>query len=189
MRIFFIVICLFMGFLVFGFKAWNDFWFSAFSGLIAGFVVSGMIVFWDDNDISKLIVQVFGSLSLALGIMGVFAENEAFDIKLNKAHQEAVTQLVKADESCEKKDNKVQKIINYAILACGLQNNRNMQSAIVDIEKQLKISPELGLVDSAISLAEKESISKCKSSFITAYKHCESSFITMSEESKKLLLE
>ena len=178
-----------MSFLIFGFKAWNGFWFSAFSGLIAGFVVSGIILFWDDNDTSKFIVQVFGGLSLVLGLMGIFAENEAFNIQLNNAHQEAVTQLVKANESCQNKDNKVQKIINYAILACGLQNNRNMQSAIVDIEKQLKLTPELGLVDSAISLAKKENISKCKSSFRTAYKYCESSFITMSDESKKLLLE
>lgn len=178
-----------MGFLIFGFKAWDGFWFSAFSGLIAGFVVSGIILFWDDDDTSKFIVKVFGGFSLLLGLMGIFAENEAFNIQLNNAHQEAVAQLIKANKSCENKAHKVQKIISYATLACGVQNNRNMQSAILEIEKQLKLTPELSLVDSAISLAKKENISKCKSSFRTAYKYCESSFITMSKESKELLLE
>ncbi|WP_372743159.1 hypothetical protein [Neptunomonas sp.] len=188
-RIFFIAICIILGISIFILKALSGFWLSAFSGLIAGFVVSGIIVFWEDGDSKTFIVKVFGGVSLILGVMGVFAESDAFNTSLTKAHVDAVSQLAKANNSCESKTNEVQNIINYAILVCALQSNRNLQSAIIDIEKQLKLSPELGLIDSALSLTKKENISKCASAFRTSYKYCKSSFGSMNKESKELLLE
>lgn len=190
MKIFIAMLVVISGLFIFFLKSFSGLWFSAFSGLVSSLVVLGIIIFWEDEDLRVVIVTVLGGISMMLGVLSVFEDNEAFDPQLNKAHNDALRHLVEAQYECvnEIDEIRISEIIKYATLACALQNNKNMQGAISNLKKQLHLTPEIGLIDSIVSTAKENEVSECKSSFREVYKYCEESFIFMDEKSKNRLL-
>ena len=162
-------------------KAINGFWASGLAGLFAGFTVAFIVL-----EFEKYWPILLGNFALLLGVIGVFSEHDAFKLDLNKAYFDVVSHLVSASEHCHSIAPKEQ---DYAVLVCALQRNKNLQSAIFELEKVSKLTPELGLIDTVSSLASTTNQDKCALAFNKIHKMCPNVFIGMNTDSKQILLD
>jgi hypothetical protein len=153
------------------------------SAIYAGFAVVFGIVDSISNPIFKLTA---GVISL-LGVLGIFLYNRAFDLNIQKAHYDVLSDIVHMESYCKPMSQELHKIQEFGLKACAIQGSADQSSATAELAKGFYLGPTLSIVDSAVSLHNGSEPDYCAEAYKVAFTLCPSAFISLSRTSKNAL--
>ena len=153
------------------------------AGAYAGLGVTlGILESWS-NPYFKLAAAVIG----ALGLIGVFAYNRAFDHDLQRAHMEALYEIGVLETHCSL-SVELRKVQHFGIAACASQGNSDQFGALVELSKGIHFGPTLTLADSAITSAREANPDFCAHAFREAVRLCPAAATFVSALTRRSLL-
>lgn len=160
----------------------------AVSTLLTGFYVAFTVIFGFYNSLEdpllKLIVVAIG----AIGLVGVFTSNRAFNINLQNAHAEALYEILTLETHCTPMSAELLDIQKSALPACAMQSNSDQQAAVIELGKGLYFGPRLSLIDSTVSISGADRPDYCAQIYKAAITLCPTIVYLTSKESHNALI-
>lgn len=124
----------------------------------------------------------------AISMYGVLTYHRAFDINLQNAHAEAITQIARLEMTCRQMPAELRDIQKFGVAACALQGNSDQLSATVELVKGQYLGPTLSLADAALTLSNADTPNFCARAYRAAFQHCPDISLTVSKRSHEALL-
>lgn len=124
-----------------------------------------------------------------IGIVSVFLYNPAFDLNIQNAHAEAVSEFVTMELRCRPMSIELRNIQEFGVKACATQGNADQMFAVLELAKGVHFGPTLAIIDSAASLKKGSPPDYCAQAFKAASDLCPSAFFSLSSATHEALIE
>lgn len=124
-----------------------------------------------------------------VGLVGIFLYNRAFDLNIQGAHAEAMSEFLTMESRCRSMSIELQNIQKLGVKACATQGNSDQMSAVLELAKGVHFGPTLTIIDSAASLQNSSPPDSCAQAFKAASDLCPSAFVSLSSANRKALVE
>ena len=122
-----------------------------------------------------------------LGFLGIFLYNRAFDLYIQKAHYDVLSDIAYMESYCKLMSQDLRNIQEFGLKSCAIQGSTDQTSATAELAKGFYFGPTLSIVDSAVSLHNGSSPDYCAQAYKVASTLCPSAFISLSSTSKNAL--
>ncbi|PWN55086.1 hypothetical protein DEH80_13730 [Abyssibacter profundi] len=122
------------------------------------------------------------------GIAGVFVYHQAFNLDLQAAYAEALTDMISADPLCEDKPADFYRMKEFGVFACATQANRDQLSSLRDIAKARYFGPELTVLDGVYESKSKQERNYCAEAFAQLQERCPNAFQFMNQKHRSALM-
>lgn len=181
-------VCVLFGLVVAGFQAFQAYWLSTITALILGPTVGLIFLLGYNASRDSLLIQTLTGLAGILGLVAVFFEHRAFDVRRTEAHASVLTAFIKMELACPVMDASLREIQRKGITACALQDNSDQIGAITELQKARTFGPTMSLADSVHSATQPRDVDFCAEAFRAAQPRCPSAFFGIAKGSQELLL-
>jgi len=132
--------------------------------------------------------HLFAGVIGAIGLLGTFAENRAFDLALQEAQADALAGFTSMGARCSGMSPDLQQMQSFGQRACGTQANSDQIRAVVELSKGLHLGPGLSMIDGAATLAAGNPPNYCAMIFVAAAARCPAAFTEVKWASRDALL-
>jgi hypothetical protein len=181
-------ICVLLGLAVAGVQAFQAHWLSSITALILGPTVGFIFLLGYNASRDSPLIRTLAGLAVVLGVMTVFFEHRAFDVRRTEAHTSVLAAFVEMELACPIMDTSLRDIQRKGIMACALQDNSDQIGAIAELQKARTFGPTASLADSVHSAVQPRDVDQCAEAFRAARPRCPSAFASVATSSQELLL-
>lgn len=164
-------------------------WLFSITILVSGVVAGYSALIGITESLENIFVKLGGSLMLVLGFFAVIVNHDAFSSSLNEAHIAALNQFVTLESKCQPMNAQLRSLKNEGVIACALENNRNMVEAILELNKAQQLGPTLSMIDSIRSAVVEDGKNWCAETYKETASICKDAFVFMSAEHRRTLEE
>lgn len=182
------VICILLSFGIAGFQAFHAHWLSAITTLMLGPTVGLIFLLGFNASRDSLLIQVLAGLTGAFGLVVVFFEHRAFDVRRIEAHGSVLSAFAKMELACPVMDASLRAIQHKGIMACSLQDNSDQISAVAELQKARMLGPTMSLTDTVYSATQPSETDYCAEALRAAQPRCPDAFGDVPKSSQDLLL-
>lgn len=182
------LICVFLGLAVAIFQAFQSHWLSSLAALILGPTVGLICLLGFIVSRESLLIQFLVGLAGFIGLVAIFVEHRAFDVRRTEAHASVLNSFARMELACPVMNTELREAQRRGILACALQNNSDLGSAAAELQKARALGPTLSLADSVHTAVKTPDSDLCAEALRSALPQCPAAFADVTESSKQLLL-
>lgn len=181
-------VCILLGLSVAAFQAFQAHWLSTIAALIFGPTVGLIFLLGYNSSRDSLLIQFLAGLAGIVGLVAVFVEHRAFDVRRTEAHASVLTAFINMELACHVMDVSLREVQRTGIMACALQDNSDRIGAITELQKAQIFGPTMSLADSVHSATQPSDADLCAEAFRAAEPRCPGAFLGVAKSSKELLL-
>ena len=132
--------------------------------------------------------SIIAFVVMLASIAGVFSYHQAFNIDLQTAYSEALTDMISAGQLCEQQTADFYRMREFGVFACAMQANRDKQSSLRDLVKARYFGPELTVLDGVYEFQHKRERNYCAEAFTQLQQKCPNAFLFMTQKHRSALI-
>ena len=160
----------------------------ALSLVLAGVYVGFGVAVGVSESVKNPVFQIAAAVISAIGLLGVFIYNRAFDVNLQRAHIDALYELATLEMKCRPMSAELRDIQKFGVAACATQRNSDQIGAVIELGKGLHFGPTLTLADAAVATSQSNAPNYCAKAYKAAVQLCPSVSLSVPKISHDALI-